>query len=197
MNRVRPLSALILGAGLSVRFGGDKLSADFGGRPLVMHVVNTIRKSLHAANVIDIKLVAPPGFALPMPADVAVVTAPDHAKGISHSLRTGLESLSRSSEAVFVFLADMPFAPSPELLGELVEHLPMGGSIRPAWRGKPGHPVLICRSLWHGIIELQGDRGAQAVLAGAPSLQIEAGNEHVIFDIDTPEDLQEAKRFLN
>lgn len=151
---------------------------------------------MNALGVKDIRLVVPPGFPVSMLPDIPTVTAPDHARGIAHSLRAGLTAQGEESAAVLIFLADMPFPPPPALIGQMVSQLPNFGSVRPTWQGKPGHPVLVSRSLWPAIIEMDGDRGAQAVLDRGTSVHVESVDDGVIFDIDRPADLREARRRL-
>ena len=55
------VAAVILAAGFSRRFGDDKLQADFGGRTLLEHSVETIRAVVAQAGIVDLVLVRPSG----------------------------------------------------------------------------------------------------------------------------------------
>ena len=61
----------------------------------------------------------------------------------------------------------------------------------PMFQGRRGHPALFARELFPQILGLKGDAGARAILDGlGPALaKVEAADEGVLFDVDTPGDL--------
>ncbi|MDQ6687216.1 MAG: nucleotidyltransferase family protein [Actinomycetota bacterium] len=101
-----------------------------------------------------------------VPASVAVVVAEDWAEGMGASLRAGLESLP-PADAALVSLVDLP-----DVDAAVVRRVLAGGEIqtgslrRASYAGTPGHPVLIGRDHWSGVIATAtGDQGARDYLS--------------------------------
>lgn len=190
----RIFSALILGAGLSRRYGSDKLSADLGGRPLILSSAENVSRVMHRIGVTDLQLVVPPDFSLDAGPAIRITIAHDHADGLSASLRAGVAAIEQGCEGLFIFLADMPFVSSVELLFQMCSALSDADAARPVWRGRPGNPVLMGREMIAQIPHIRGDQGAKLLLKEVRCVQIEATGDEVVFDIDTPEDMDEARR---
>jgi CTP:molybdopterin cytidylyltransferase MocA len=65
-----------------------------------------------------------------------------------------------------------------------------GSLVRATYDGQPGHPVLIGRDHWAGVIATaQGDRGARTYLAAHEPVACECGDLATGRDLDRPEDL--------
>ena len=119
--------------------------------------------------------------------DVAVTVADDWAEGMGASLRAGLRSLAGSGvDGVVVSLVDLP-----DLVPEVVARVITAGSgpaalSRATYDGRPGHPVLLGRDHWAGVIETAvGDQGARAYLAGRDVTLVECGDLATGHDVDT------------
>lgn len=123
-----------------------------------------------------------------------VIVNPDHASGMSSSLRAGLHALAPDVERVVVILGDQPGVAAKtvdELLdlqassGLPASALSFGGLLHP--------PVVMERSLWPGLEELEGDVGCRRLIRARPELVAAlpaATDSHHPVDIDTPEDYQ-------
>jgi len=126
---------------------------------------------------------------------IKVVINPDYKRGMASSLRRGLLALVPGSEAFLVLLADQPGI-GPEIIDRLIrgfrEADPKRGIVRPVYRGRPGHPVLIGVRYLQEALQLQGDVGARQILIDHPVdiLEIEVDRDAVLKDIDTPEEYQ-------
>jgi len=109
----------------------------------------------------------------------AVVRAPRFHEGMGASLSAALARRRPGERQALLFLADMPFVP-PGLGAELVHRMGPGErGVRPVWRGRPGHPVVLrlpVRSLPTG----DAGPGREQRLRGLPS---PAG---CVVDIDSP-----------
>lgn len=186
--------AVVLAAGAGTRFGGGKLRADYRGKPL-------IRWAVEAACASPAGSVAVVTGADPEVADVArcdchlplvVVGALDWSEGLSASLRAGFSSAPINARGVFVFLGDMPRVP-PDIGRRLCEALTGGAkAAAPVCGGKRGHPVLVGRELADQVARISGDVGLNATLdALGPALAlVETDDDGVLFDVDTPDQLQ-------
>ena len=103
------LHAIVLAAGRSSRMGGpNKLLAGFDGVPLVRRTVDTVVGAVpgsvtvvtgHQAERIEEALAG---------LDVRIVHNPDHADGLSSSLKAGISSLPVDVAGALIVLADMP-----------------------------------------------------------------------------------------
>ena len=185
------VAALMLAAGYSRRFGGDKRRATMAdGRSLL-----AISLALPCAMFEEVWLVLRPDeapAALDLPAGVHIVQNPATTQGMGHSLAAGAEQLLAKSDAqaVAIFLADMPLI-HRESLETLSAHSSTNSIVLPSYQGKRGHPVLFGRDFWAQLAALGGDAGAKTVLQhNTEALHIvELNDPGVLQDIDTPADL--------
>ena len=193
------LAAVVLAGGAGERFGGAKLAAPLGGRPLLAFALDAA-----AAAAADIIVVAGPNLAELALAwsrcagrEVRMVAAPDEGEGMGASLRVGLAAARAGVDGVFVFLGDMPFVPLA-IPRKLADALAGGvAAAAPAHRGRRGHPVLLGLRLIAQRARIGGDRGAADLLAIETGLVlIDTDDDGVVFDVDTPDDLAEAVRRL-
>jgi len=129
---------------------------------------------------------------LAVDADV-VVEATDWERGQGASLRAGLSVLEDTgADGVCVLLVDLP-----DVGADVVERVvgAVSGASpaalgRAAYRGVPGHPVVIGRAHWAGVRALaEGDQGAREYLAGHAHVLVECGDLASGRDVDTVADL--------
>ena len=189
----RPLSvaALVLAAGRASRMNGShKLLAAFDGKALVRRSTEAALEANpsrvivvtgHRADEIEAELAG---------LRVDVVRNPDHAQGMSTSLRAGVASLGPGSDGVVVMLADMPHVTGADVRRLLDAFAAAGGHaiVRAVSGGKRGNPVVLPRATFAAIRELEGDVGARHIVesAGLEVVDVEIGDAaHV--DVDTPE----------
>lgn len=189
-------SALVLAGGAGRRFGGGKLLADLAGAPVIRRVVEGVSGAGFAEVVVitgaedgSIRAVLD-GLAC------RVCNAGNWADGMAASLRTGIAALAPEAAGVCIFLGDMPLVPVEfcASLAELAER--SGYAARPRFEGKPGHPVALARAAFADLMQLKGDKGATALLAGCPEAvaYFDTADSGVLLDIDTPDDLVAAAR---
>lgn len=128
---------------------------------------------------------------------VPVVVAEDWAEGMGASLRAGLAAAQdTSATSALVTLVDLPDVDAPVVRRVLEQAAPGGRALaRATYDGVPGHPVLIGRDHWAGVIaSAEGDRGARDYLREHPPLPVECGDLATGRDVDTPEHLREGLR---
>jgi CTP:molybdopterin cytidylyltransferase MocA len=149
-----------------------------------------------------------------VPALAEIIVATDWREGMGASLRAGLRAAQRRAAApagpfrmvahgsskqelpaviaAIITLVDTPGV-TPEVVARLAELAGSAGSevlARAGYDGVPGHPVLIGRSHWVGVIEsAAGDTGARSYLASRDVILVEAADVASGADFDTPEDL--------
>ena len=181
------MEGLLLAAGAGRRMGMPKaLVTDERGAWLVRGVELLQAGGCDRVTVVLGAEVARAG-ALLTDLDVAVTVADDWAEGMGASLRAGLGSLEGSDvDGVVVSLVDLP-----DLVPEVVARVIEAGSgpaalSRATYDGRPGHPVLIGRDHWAGVIETAvGDQGARAYLSGRDVTLVECGDLASGHDVDT------------
>lgn len=188
-------AALVLAAGAGARFGGGKLLAELNGRPLLDHVLGTIGDAGLAATIV---VVGPDSteleeIAMARGARVVRNAAPE--RGLSSSVRIGLEALvqdpAEGLEAALVLLGDQPRTSAAVIRALLAAEVPEGRSIViPRYGGGGGaNPTLLLRRAWPLAAQLQGDRGFGPLISEHPELVLEVELPGENPDVDTPADL--------
>jgi molybdenum cofactor cytidylyltransferase len=185
------ISAVILGAGRSTRFGAKKQLLKFKGATLLETVVGKFLESKVDDVVVvlgnsakEIRLISDFGHA-------KVVINKDYAKGMSTSLRAGIDAVNPEARAAVIALGDQPLI-SVRTIDLLVEkYLETGGPVvAPFFQRRRGNPVLFDKSLFHELRSVQGDTGAKASVERHADevVKVQVDDYGVIFDIDTQDD---------
>jgi CTP:molybdopterin cytidylyltransferase MocA len=123
--------------------------------------------------------------------DVLVVEATAWSTGMAASLRVGLEAAaSTAANTAVVTLVDLPDVDATVLQRVTAA---AGGApaalARAAYRGIPGHPVVLGRNHWAGVAAMAaGDQGARDYLAAHEVLLVECGDLAGGVDVDAPPD---------
>lgn len=189
------LHGLLLAAGAGSRMGTPKaLVSDADGHWLPRGVAALADGGCGAVTVV---LGAAADTARPLvPPEAQVVLADDWATGMSASLRAGLAALDPTdADAAVVHLVDLPDV-GPAVVRRLVAAVagPAGSAAvrgalaRAAYAGIPGHPVLLGRRHWPGIVAtLRGDQGARTYLAAHHAEPVECGDLASGRDVDSRE----------
>ncbi|MCD5994542.1 nucleotidyltransferase family protein [Pseudomonas sp. CDFA 602] len=156
--------ALILAAGRSTRFEGDKRQALLPcGRSMLTASMEGARKAF--SNIGVVLRNDDDADALGIPSSVQVIRSEHAHLGMGHSLASGIEALMLSPfDAVAVLLADMPWIQT-QTLRDLAKMADPQRIALPTHDGQRGHPVIIGRAFWPALLTLEGDQGARAVIA--------------------------------
>ncbi|MFL5715780.1 MAG: NTP transferase domain-containing protein [Chloroflexota bacterium] len=182
---------LVLAAGAGSRFGGGKLLASVGGRPLLQHVLDAVA----AAGVDDVVVVL--GTEAPaIEAAIAWrgerrVVNPAPERGLSSSLKTGFYAVPTDADAVLVALGDQPLIPVETIRALLDASSPEDRPVVvPAFEeGQGRNPVLLRRPAFGLVAETDGDRGLGPVIAAHPERVTEVAVTGHNPDVDTIDDL--------
>lgn len=186
------IAGVLLAAGRSTRFGGDKLLAPLHGRPVLFWSAAAL-----AAEVDTLYVVVPSGDAARIAAlagtPAVLVEHAGRDAGMGSSIGAGVAALPPSAEAVVIALGDQP-AVVPAVVARLCERWRAGGAaaIVPSYLDGRGPPVLFGRASFDALRSLSGDVGARSVLdalGGAVATVPVA--EVAPMDVDTPDVLRQ------
>ena len=185
-------AGIVLAAGSSLRMGRPKQLLSLGGRPLLERVV----AAACGSQLDDVVVILGADHELIEQrvrwGRARILVNPDHASGMSTSLRVGLADLGSDVERAVVIMGDQ-LGVSSRLLDRLLEvhavslqpaaALSVGGLLQP--------PVVLRRDLWDEVMALSGDVGARRLIRTHPELVaplvLGSDVEHPV-DIDTPDD---------
>lgn len=198
METQRAVVALVLAAGGSSRLGSPKQLVPWKGRPMLEWVVAEV--SAWPVDRVCVVLGARAAEVLEAVdfGDATVLENPGWEEGVASSLRIGLDYIGRDPhvDRVIVALGDQPRIPA-EVPGELLAAMDRSGrpAAVPKYRFQPGNPVVLHRSLWPGLMALEGDAGASRLLRAHPDRVEEVWFDHLApRDIDTPADVADLTR---
>jgi molybdenum cofactor cytidylyltransferase len=184
------IGGLVLAAGEGRRFGGAKQLAPYRGRPLLEHALS----AMAAASGLSDRVVVLGARAGDILAAVDLhgarpVIATDWADGQAASLRAGVAALADTVDAIVITLGDQPEI-DPRAIAAVIAARDTGtDAIRATYSGRPGHPVLLERSLFVACMSLQGDQGARTVLADARIRTVACDGLGSDIDIDLREQI--------
>jgi molybdenum cofactor cytidylyltransferase len=193
----RKVAALVLAAGRGTRMGGpNKMLADFGGKPIVRHAVEAALASRARPVIVVTGHEGDRVAAAVKGLEVTRVHNPDHAEGLSTSLKAGIGGLPPDTDVAVVALGDMP-----DVSGALIDKLasainPAAGALVavPTREGRRGNPVAWSRRFFDDLAKLEGDTGARHLIArnNETVIEVPVEDEGAFLDIDTPEALAQA-----
>ena len=175
---------LLLAAGEGRRFGGPKaLARDDDGTSWLLRAVQALRPCSEIVVVLGAE--AERAAAL-LPLSVSRIRADDWAEGMGASLRAGLEALGPTDhDAALVSLVDLPDVDAAVVARLVAASQGRGDLARAAYDGVPGHPVLLGRDHWAGVVaSATGDRGARDYLAAHDVDLVECGDLATGVDVD-------------
>jgi molybdenum cofactor cytidylyltransferase len=190
------ITALLLAAGASRRFGTAKLVQDLGGAAVVRWSVD----ALNDTRIADIVVVVPPDHddlrrALDG-SSARLVVNPEADRGMGLSIACGVLATRDEANAVLLALGDEPFV-STDVLRRVLDRYDTGDAriVAPRFAGVIGHPVLFDRAVFAELAKLDGDRGARAIVERDPArVRYVEYDQPAPPDVDTPDDLARARR---
>jgi molybdenum cofactor cytidylyltransferase len=188
------ISAILLAAGESKRMGRPKQLLEWRGKTLLQHSLESLINSDAAEIILVLGHEADRIRKTLLELPIKIVINPDYKQGMASSLRRGLLAMDPESEAFLILLADQPGI-GPEIINDLIRAFrqaePKRGIVRPVYRGRRGHPVIIGAQYREEALQLlQGDVGARQILMNHPEdiLDVEMVLDVILGDIDTPEE---------
>ena len=171
MKRTR-IGCVLMAAGNSTRFGGNKLLTDFFGKTLIERAMEAIpRDKLCRAAV-----VSQYDEALSMALDFDFLTVRNDRPedGVSRTIRLGLDALGDVDAAMFM-VADQPLLRRESVAGEIDFFAKNANSIVAMGHGaRRGNPVIFPQEFFDELKALRGERGGGAVMAAGKNNALSA-----------------------
>lgn len=171
-NSLPQIDAILLAAGNSLRFGGDKRLHAIDGRSMLQHTIAAIVGAVNSVTVVVKhsdrnnlpKLLG--NFFTDSRIRTLLLDYPE--AGIGSNLAVAVKSVSGKTDGVLVMLADMPYVQS-KTVHAIVDAFCSERIIVPVCmdsdgRQRNGHPVMFARCFFQELELLQGDTGARSVL---------------------------------
>jgi molybdenum cofactor cytidylyltransferase len=181
-------TGILLAAGSSRRFNGNKLMHPLDGEPIALRSARAFIAALPCATAVTrpgsplVTLLEKEGF--------RVVECARADEGMGASLAAGVAA-TRDAAGWVVALADMPFINSATHV-RIANTVADGAELVAAgYQGERGHPVGIGARFLDQLLALEGDVGARNIVRANPQLLqvIECEDPGVLRDIDKPDDL--------
>src|SRR4051794_12152853 len=138
------IGAIILAAGLSKRMGQPKLLLSLKGKPLFRYPLEqAIRNHLQPICLIAGQHMNAFQTETTDLQNVEYIYNPRYEKGMSSSLKIGIENIKYRTDSTIIFLADQPFVPDWVLQSMIEQFGTDTRIVRPQYQGNFGHPILI------------------------------------------------------
>jgi CTP:molybdopterin cytidylyltransferase MocA len=157
---------VLLAAGAGRRYGKPKV--------LVDGWLTTAVTALRDGGCAGVVLVV--GAAqVPVPPGVTAISAPDWREGVSASVRAGLvHAEGMNADYAVLHVIDTPDV-GPAVVARVLDRAlaSRSGLARAYFGDRPGHPVVIARRHWPGVLaRISGDHGAVAYLRSRRDVEI-------------------------
>lgn len=201
------ISVVLLAAGNSSRFDGNKLLEELDGMPVFTYAFDAVKEA-QMRECITGAVVVTQYLEIVMAArfmDYYFNCVPnEHPEwGISHSLKLGLfESIEEGAkagaepDAVMFVVCDQPYLTGDSLCKMIAEadgeHILRASSINGE---RKGSPTLFPRKYFDELMALEGDEGGRILMQKYPELvrDIAVFDERELMDVDTREDFEQLK----
>ena len=182
------MTLILLAAGDSVRFNGNKLLYEINGKPMYRYIIEEIdqlpkdlffRKLIVTQYDEIMECMKDSGY--------KIIVNRDSRLGISHSIHLALKELEYENTDFLFAVCDQPF-----LNSFTIEALVKGfyeskkGLACLCLKGEPGNPAIFAGSYRKELMELTGDKGGKKIIRAHPSdvFLLEAESADELKDID-------------
>jgi CTP:molybdopterin cytidylyltransferase MocA len=187
-------AALILAAGLSERMGSPKAMLPWDEHvSFLENLIDEYRKAGAGCVVCVVNdTIYKACTALHQPPWVTILPNCNPELGRMHSIRLGLEHLSEFS---FCFLqnVDNPW-PGAATIHNMIKHAAPDSWCSPEFHGKTGHPVLLSQKIVSEFLRnYKTTDTLKEFLDGCPRILVEAKDDRILINFNTPEDLKRWK----
>jgi molybdenum cofactor cytidylyltransferase len=194
------LSCVLLAAGLSSRMGEqNKLLITIEGQSLVRRTAQLlVDYGLdeivvvvgHEANLVSNELSDLP---------VTIIENRHYYEGQMTSVHTGIQALTKQTDGIIICLSDLVLLDKKDLQAmHLAFDLCKTSILVPQYLGQRGNPIILAYSQRQAILSGEENLGCRKLIEKKPQevTIFAADNDHVTFDLDTPEAFEDLKQRL-
>lgn len=195
------VSAILLAAGASRRFGSPKMLATIDGDPLVRRSARTFTAAGLHETIVVLGAYAEEIRSAVSGLPVKIVMNESWLDGMLSSLRVGLAALDSRATHVAVSPADLPGL-TPDVVRKLVEVARVADAktiVVPGANGRRGHPMIFDAELRERIASWPRDARLSDLLR-QPDLRtrvVDGFDASILRDIDWPADLVDGTKVLD
>jgi len=185
---------VILAAGMSTRFPGNKLLYEVNGKPLIRHIVESALESKADEVIVVLGHEIEKISAKIEDLDVVIVYNPKYKVGMSESVKRGVRAVYKWAEAVIIHPADVAFAP-PQAFDAVIEKYlnTRAPVVVAAYKDEKGHPILFSKETFNDILSIsEKTMGLKYVTRKYydKTIIVNLPYKEIVVDIDTLEDLK-------
>ncbi|MET1071435.1 MAG: nucleotidyltransferase family protein [Umezawaea sp.] len=183
-------AGVLLAAGAGRRFGSPKALVHHNGALFVETATGILRRAGCSPVIVVLGASAAEVRERASLPRALVLDNPDWATGMGSSLRVALTAAEdTTADAVLVLPVDTPGVTTEAVLRLSALAAP-DALARASFHGEPGHPVLIGRDHWAGVLATStGDAGARDYLRANTVRLVPCEDVADGADVDRPEDL--------
>ena len=189
------INLILLAAGNSKRFNGNKLLAIYKDKPIYMYIVEKVL-DLKVNKIICVTQYKEIKEAL-LNTDINVVMNENSSLGVSSSIKLGI-NFDKNADGYMFMVCDQPFI-SIETLNSLIDNFINGdkGIVCVGYGDNKGNPVIFSKRYINELLSLEGDNGGKRILKRhLDDLKIvNVDNEVELVDIDTQEEFSKLTLF--
>jgi len=186
------IAAVILAAGASQRMGQPKALLRIGGDTLLGRVVHTAQRA--GAQALVVATGPPHGSSIQQElAGLAVKWAwnDQPEQGMLSSVQAALPAVPEAAVGALIWPVDVPFVAVSTVKALLAADLDQLAVL--SCQGRGGHPLWLPRRLFREALALSPQLGLRALRTRHPLLRVEVADPQILRDLDTPEDLAQAR----
>ena len=189
------INLILLAAGNSKRFNGNKLLANYNDKPIYMHIVEKVF-NLKVNKVICVTQYEEIKKSL-LNTNINVVMNNNSRLGISSSIKIGI-NFDKNADGYMFMVCDQPFI-SIETLKSVIDNFINGdkGIVCAGFGDTKGNPVIFSKKYINELLSLEGDTGGKKILNDyLNDLKVVNVHEKLeLVDIDTQEEFGKLANF--
>ena len=191
------ISIIVLAAGLSTRFGRNKLLEPIGQSTMIAHVVSESLESKAKQVIVVVGHDADKVRAALKDYACEIVYNEDFEKGQSFSVKKGVSRVKKAADAVMVLPGDIALVDRSMIDAVIDEYSTCYAPIVTAgFRGSSGHPILFDKNLFGEMRNIdEPTRGLKGVISRHRSqVRLVETSEASLLDVDKQDDLARLAR---
>lgn len=190
------ITGIILASGLSRRMKRDKLTIKLQGKAIIEYVIEAcinsdLDKILLVYRTEEVKEIG-------KKYDLKLLYNKNPRLGQSQAIKIGLNEIDGNSSFMFL-MGDQPLLDSKLINRLIAEYKSLDSKILvPYYDGERGMPAIFPPKYRNELLQVKGDKGGREIIARENSNihKIHIKKSKMGMDIDTPEDLEEVKKWI-